>query len=201
MSNNSATGGYLSPTPSALFPGGLTLTQFIQTVLVGISGLAKPMVRPAWQVAPPEQPDLSVNWLAFALEVTNPDTFAYTELEEDGSYSLQRQQQIEIKCSFYGPDAMENSAILQDGFQITQNLEVLQASKMGFGYSTQGLNMPDLVNERWIPRVIMSVFLRREIERTYPVLGLLSAEGTIHTELKDGEGDEYDLPFSAEEPT
>lgn len=200
MSNNSATGGYLVPSGNGQIPGGLSLNQFIQSVLVGISGLDKKLVRPDWQVAPPSQPDISINWLAFGIQITNPDTFAYTTLNPDGSSSLQRQQQIEVKCQFYGPDATEMSSIVQDGFQITQNLEALRSADMGFGYSTEGINIPDLVNERWVPRVVMSVFLRRQIERTYPVLGLLSTKGTIHTELKDGDV-EYDLPFSVEEPT
>lgn len=200
MSNNSASGGYLTPTTAAQFPGGQTLNQFIQTVLVGISGLPGPQVRPSWQVAPPDQPDITVNWLAFGIEITNPDTFVFSEQNPDGSYSLQRQQKIEIKCSFYGPDAADNASILQDGFQIPQNCEVLELHNMGFAYSEDAMNLPDLVNERWIPRVVMSVFLRRQIERTYAVLELLSAQGTIHTEIKDAEGHEYDLPFSVEEP-
>lgn len=198
MSNDSATGGYLVPLSNEGFPGGLTLTQFIQSVLVGISGLPGKLVRPSWQVAPANNPAIEVSWIAFAISIITPDANAYVGMNPDGSETLQRQEELEIACSFYGPDAIDNAAELRDGFQIQQNLEALRLANMGFGYTNQANRIPDLLNERWVDRVVMSVFLRRQRQRTYPVLALLSARGTIHTELiRDDE--EYDIPWSAEE--
>lgn len=187
MSNNSATGGYLVPSSSSDLPGGLSLNQFIQTVLVGISDLPGTMVRPQWQVAPPKQPDINVNWLAYGIAITQPDTYAYVTVDEEGVNHTQRHQLIEVQCSFYGPDAMERCALTQDGFQITQNLEALRLAGMGFVETTAGNNVPDLINERFVNRVQTSVFLRREVRRTYPILSILSASGTIHTELDLGQ--------------
>lgn len=187
MSNNSSTGGYLVPASSSGFPGGLTLNQFLQTVIVGISGLDGTLVRPSWQIAPPKQPDLSVNWLAFGVTITQPDTYLYLSTDNTGATTTQRHQLLEIQCSVYGTDAMELAGLIQDGFQITQNLEALREANMGFVETGPMNHIPDLVNERFINRVQMSIFLRREVQRTYPILSITSANGTIHTVIGNEE--------------
>lgn len=185
MSNTSATGGYLVPASSSGFPDGLTLTQFIQSMLVGISGIDGKLVRPRWQVAPPTQPSLETNWIAFAVKIVGQDANAYVSLNSDGSSTLQRHEKLEIPCAFYGPDAIEIQGLVRDGFQIQQNLEAMRAANMGFAYCDDGQHIPDLVNERWVDRVEMSVFLRRQVQRVYPVLAIQSAKGSIKTILQN----------------
>lgn len=171
-------GGYAHPGPST--SSGLTLTQFIQTVLVGMSGLDPRLVRPKWQEAPPKQPDLSVNWLAYAIINNTPDANGYSGTMPDNSFVYQRHEELEVGCSFYGPDAMDFASLVRDGFQIQPNLAALQMAKMGFKEVGPARPVPDLINERWINRIEMSVFIRREVVRTYPILTILSASGTIH---------------------
>lgn len=185
MSNTSATGGYLLPTSSTALPGGLTLTQFIQTILVGISGLTNTLVRPRWQVNPPKQPDIGVNWLAFGLMIFAPNANAYVDMDSEGNQISQRHQDIRILCGFYGPDANEYASIVTDGFQIQQNLEALTLAGMGYVSTGPMISVPDLINERWFNRVEMEVNLRREISRIYPVLPILGAVGTINSEGSD----------------
>lgn len=183
MSNTSATGGYLVPASSAGFPSGESLTQFIQTILVGISGFTDPsLVRPDWQIAPPNNPDITVDWIGFGVAVTSPDANAYVNSNDDGSSTLVRQERLEIRCHFYGPNCMDISTLVRDGFQIQQNLEALERANLGFAYVEDAVRIPDLINERWCDRVQMSVFLRRQQVREYPVLPLLSAKGTIKAE-------------------
>ncbi len=197
VSNTSATGGYLVAASSSGFPGGLTLNQFLQTVLVGISGLPASLVRPKWQIAPPASPDLAVNWLAFGVSFEDPDTFAYLGLDNAGTHqTLIRQENVTLQCAFYGPDCDNIARLVRNGFQLPQNNEALRAGNMGFVSSDRPMHVPDLVNERFIDRIEMGIFLRRQVQDTYPVLNILSASGEIHTVLGD---DEYLLDWQTPE--
>lgn len=180
MSNTSATGGYLLPPPPGAFPGNLSLTQFLQTVLVGVSALDGTLVRARWQPDPPKQPDLFVDWLSFAVTEDDSDTFAYDTIQDDGSYLLMRMESLTLQCTFAGPNSLEYAKFVRDNFQLNQNRAALQAVKMDFVSTGPITRVPDLVNERWRDRWELSVYLRREILRTYPVLSFASASGTVY---------------------
>ncbi len=191
---------YIHPTGKPTLPLNLTLTQFVQSVIVGLSEIEGTLVRPDWQESPPTNPDIKVNWIAFGVKSSTPDANAYVGATGAGQVYTQRHEELEVPLSLYGPDAFDTAALIRDGFQIQTNLDALRSAKMGFKETSQAIRMPDLVNERFINRVTMSVFLRREIIRNYPVPTLLSANGTIHTVIGD---EEYVQNFQAgplEEP-
>ena len=176
---------YIRPITSPPLPGNLSLTQFIQTLLVGVSGFDVSLVRPSWQRFPPKQPDIDVDWMAFAIIMSAPNIYAYTDLDKNQNYITQRHQDLKLTCSVYGPNAMDNASLIQDGLQLGPNLSALTLANMGFVSTGEANHIPDLVNERWVERVIMDVFLRREIQRVYPVLSFVSANGIIHTTLEN----------------
>lgn len=183
--NNSSTGGILQPHPQPppidAVPAGLTLVQFLQILLVGMSALPATMVRPDWQPEPPKQPDLPINWLAFGVGSVTPDANAYQAVES-GVVTLARQETLRIVISVYGPAAQENITLIRDGFQIPQNNASLKRANMGYVDISDARHIPDLVNERWIDRYVCELTLHRCIQREYPILDFTSATGTVYTQ-------------------
>lgn len=198
MSNTSATGGYLRPTSSQPLPGSLSLEDFIQSVIVGITSYAGTLVRPKWQTNPPKQPAIETDWIAFGIQNNIPDANAYVGMQPDGSQVLARTEKLEIQIAFYGPNALENSSVFRDGFQIQQNLEAMRLANMGFNAITPALRGPDLLNQRWVDRYEMTLTLVRTVQRVYPVLSFASARGSIHTNIAD---EDLTLQWETEEPT
>lgn len=197
--NNTSTGGYLHPHPQPpalqTAPPNLTFVQFIQSVLVGLSGFDGTLVRPEWQKQPPKQPDIDTNWLAFGLGEAAPDHNAYVDFDANNNPILQRNELIPIQVSVYGPAAYDNIGMIRDGFQLTQNLQALRTAKVGFAYDTPAKHVPDFFNERWYERWITEFYVRRQIQRSYPILNFVSASGTIYTQTAANPNAQ--LPFAA----
>lgn len=185
---------YLRPNFTDEPPLGLTLEQFIQTVLVGMTGIDGTLVRAKWQPEPPKQPDIMVNWLAFAISTTTPDANGFLGVTKTGRVQYQRHETLDISCSIYGPNAYDTMRLIRDGFQVPQNFDNLRVANMGFVEVGQGIHMPELINERWFNRFEVSVVLRRETQRFYPVLTFLSAHGTIYSTI---EGGDIAIPWAA----
>ena len=188
--NTSATGGIVLPHPQVptLLPGRpqLTLVQFIQTLLVGLSALPATLVRPSWQLEEPKDPDVTVDWIAFAISNITPDANAYQGIDEENVVTLQRQETLEIALSVYGPAAQDNITLIRDGFQIPQNSAALLKANMGFAHDAPARHVPDYFGGRWIDRYTTEIFLRRYVQREYPILTFLSATGVTYTQTASG---------------
>lgn len=185
--SNSATGGYLQPAPNQPFPNGLTLSQFIQTVLVGVSGLDGTLVRPKWQPEQPVQPDIKTNWLAFGISKVTPDANAFVGQDDLGNNLTIRHEKLEIDCTYYGPNSVEQSDIVREGFQIQQNLAAMLSVKMSFIDYSEAIRMPELINERWFERLDAKLTLVRMVQRVYPILSFISANGTLTAQNAGGQ--------------
>lgn len=177
---------YVLPTKTIQPPNGLTLEQFLQTVIVGISGLPGQMVRPKWQVAPPKQPDLNANWIGMGIDASTPNANAYLKEDDSGtSFISQRIERLDIGLSIYGPNALHIYGLIRDGFQIPNNLFQFFNAGMGFIEVTAGQHVPDLVNERFINRVVTTVSIVRMVQRFYGVPSIVSV-GHFNVELGEG---------------
>lgn len=198
MSNTSATGGYLVPALPT-YPGGLTLTQYIQQVIVGMTGFAGNLVRPKWQKQPPKVlPNPEDMWCSFGVTTVNPDANAFVKTAEDGeSSTLQRHVELNVAVSFYGENCVAYADLLRDAFQLAQNREALRAANMGFKESSESLYVPELHGQAWFPRCDITIVLRMQVDRQYSVLSFETASGTIEA-LKDNNQIE-DVPWNVEE--
>ena len=107
--NNSATGGYLLPTPTPTTLLGDALLDFVQAWVVGVTGMAGNLVRPRWQPEPTNIPAFSITWAAVGLIRRAADTFAAEIRRQDqplGESETRRHEELEFLISFFGPDAM-----------------------------------------------------------------------------------------------
>lgn len=188
MANDSSTGGYLSPAVASPPLEDDALTAIFQQMIVGITALPGNMVRPRWQPNPPKQPEPTINWCALGIAVQTLDDgpAIVHNGAGNGSDTYIRHEQIDMLASFYGPAAMQNAQLLSDGLAIPQNLEQLKAQDMNSVDTGQIRAAPDLINEQWVRRYDIELTFRRKITRSYAVLNILTAQGTVQTNTVTG---------------
>lgn len=179
--NDSSTGGYLVPLVTNPPDEDLELDRKLVRMVAGISGIETGLVRPRWQPTTPKQPEPAVTWCAVGITVQTPDDgpAMIHESAGDGTDTYQRHERIELLCTFYGPSAKGAAQQLADGISVPQNREALAVDDMAFVGAGEIRAVPELVNEIWIRRYDITLTLRRKVERTYPVLNLESADGSI----------------------
>jgi len=179
--------GYLTPDSSPLLLEDDAFEDFMHDVFTGLTGLANDLVRPSWQPDPPNSPDRDTSWLAFAIHRFQADTYAAIihDPSGDGSSELQRQETVETLLSAYGPQAGSILALIRDGLQLDQNRAALAAQGIGVTETGERIVIPAIAKNKWRRRVDMPLLVRRQINRVYEVLSLLSAQGTVHAEVID----------------
>ena len=184
MPNTSATGGALTPLspPGPKILEGNALQDFFQSWLVGITKLPNDMLRPRWQPEPPNIPPNDTDWGAFGITSRKSDTFAaeFPDPSNPGYNVLRRHQELQLSVTFYGPNAEMYADILNDGVQVSQNLDLLRLNGMGFVGASDITTVPELLKEKWLMRCDITLTIRRQIVRDYGVQTILSAEGTIN---------------------
>jgi hypothetical protein len=179
VSNTSATGGYLRQTTGPV--DNLDFRRFVGTVLVGISGFAPELVRPAWQPNPAPIPGIDTDWMAFGQTSRRVDFDAYQAEKTDGTLTTQtRHEEIDFVLTFYGPNCLGKASELRDAADITQNQSALYLAGMAIVDFTDITHAPELVNERWFDRCDMTMTIRREIRREYRILNFVSAYGETY---------------------
>jgi hypothetical protein len=182
--NTSATGGYLAPNSVNGSLDDKLFSEFLQPIVVGITGLAGATVRPRWQQNPPNLPDYNTNWCAVGTVRRNLPGFAAIQHtsaagQTPGFDNSSRIVELDLLASFYGPDCEENADRLIMGFDISQNRETMLKAGYGFTGCEQPIITADLLNEQWTRRVDVGFSVRRGQTYTYPVLDLTGAVVTV----------------------
>ena len=182
MLNDSSTGGYLVPAATPVVDDDRALRLLLQTVIVGVTGLAPTLVRPSWQRNPPPIPAVDVDWIGFGVTAQRPDFDPYMEhvtRDEESAMKMNRHETIEIACVCYGDNCKATANAIRDGLHIAQNREALYLAGMGFVGVSDLIPAPELINDQWVDRADVTLTLRREVRREYPILHFLSAVGSI----------------------
>jgi len=182
VSNTSATGGYLTPSTTAL--EGQALLDFFQAWLVGLTNLAPTNVRPRWQREPGNIPLETADWIAFGIARRESDVFTaevYTA-SNPGYNETRRHEILNFAVSIYGPNADATAQQLREGMQITQNLEVLNVASMGLIDSGDLVTLPELVKDKWYYRIDFTFRIRRQIVTGYAVQRLASGNVQLNNE-------------------
>jgi len=183
--------GYLTPTDTILY--GQALEDFLLDPIYAWSELAsKDLLRVAYQIDEPIRPRIDPNdssltppkidWLAYTVEVRAPADAMNREenMSPDGLTQTQSAaEEIIITLNFYGPNAQGRAMSFQSMVYLPQNQEFLKPQKLGVQGFTDPRRIPDLVNDQWYNRYIMTLTLTRAVQRTYEVLSFLASEGTI----------------------
>ena len=184
MANDSTVAGYLLPAAQPAPLEDVAFREFIQQVIVGVTAMDPTMVRPRWQPEAVNLPDYATDWCAFGTIRRRRETFPYVaRLTNDTGDELDRNEELDILCSFYGPNAEANSTLLSDGIQIGQNLDVLFNAGMQLVETGEPLVVPELIKQRWWYRVDIMLVIRRHIHRVYPVRSLVEAVGAIEVPI------------------
>lgn len=184
MANDSSTGGYILPAGSPAPLEDAALDALFQQVVTGVTGLPGAMVRPRWQPTVPKQPEPATNWCAIGVTNIDPDDYP-VEVHDDtgeGHDNYAVHETLVVLASFYGPNSMSNAKVMRDGLYIAQNREALTPQGITVTDVGKPVAAPELVNQQWIRRYDVEIRFRRKVERTYPILNILSAPFEIDTD-------------------
>ena len=113
-----------------------TLEDFCQQFIAGIAGMPGEVVRPRWQGPDvPNLPPYGTDWVAVGITRKRPIGIYGATIHqnpEPGTDLMQRHEEFDLLCSFYGPNADVYSSSLHDGLMIWQNKSELRLVGMAF---------------------------------------------------------------------
>lgn len=180
--NTSATGGYLQATsgPTAIYDA--ALQDILAGAVKGVTGLPGSLVRPRWQPEPPPQPLPTTDWCSVGVMFIPHWDFPYIWHNPFGNLNgydqLQRQEELEVLTSFYGPNAELNASAWRDGMYVQQNNDQLLSFGIRFVSAGRMIILPDLTNSQYINRADVTHYFRRQVSRNYAVLNILTVDVT-----------------------
>ena len=182
MANTSATGGPLVPSATTPVEDD-GFEDLIGNTVAALTAIDRKLVRPRWQPKPPPMPADNVSWCAFGIMELDADWGGHLQHMPagEGSSELTRHETLTILASFYGPSGYSKASQLRDGLWIKQNWDALNAVGVALLECSRARTASDLKNERFIRRIDLEMRFRRVITRIYPILNLLSAQGSIST--------------------
>jgi hypothetical protein len=202
MANDSTSAGYITPVVDATLSDD-PLADALQRMVAGITGLPGQMVRPRFQVDPPDMPENDQDWCAISVAEADPPAGNMEQTQDgaaDGGLGQTKARGYETMtalASFYGPKAQHYATLLRDGLLISQNRDTMQAdgdlSLLWFGTIR---NVSDYQNTTFRNRFDFPIMLRHRFERTYNVRNIVEIQGSISADGGSLDGSTvFELPF------
>lgn len=183
--NDSSTGGFLTPSSTGGDLNDEALQDFLQSVIVGITGMNGTLVRPRFQTEPPNPPAAGTDWCAIGPGQRERDKYSAVKQQDNGNTVVIRNRVLEILASFYGPHAETNGELLAMGFEVPQNREALTyANGQWTGFNlVSGVSgpiiAPAIIKGTWWYRADYSFRVRQQQKYMYSVLTLTEAKATL----------------------
>jgi hypothetical protein len=139
-----------------------------------VVGLPGPLVRPRWQVEPPAFPPPDVTWVSIGIDRREAETYANViHLENaghpQGADMILRQEALDLRCTFFGPDADAAAERLRAGIHVTQNRDGLRSAGVGLTSVGSAIAVPALINDRWVYGIDVTVYFCRAVGLVYDV--------------------------------
>ncbi len=179
--NTSATGGWLTLTPDV---EAQAYDDFIGDAISGITGLTRSLVRPMWELKPATQPDIGTDWCSFGLWEEKEDySPAVTFKDDDGGDQVITWHRLDYLIAFYGPNAVYNARTFKTGLWVNQNLARFREYYTVVTDCGDITPLRELVNQRYLQRADVHLYLVRQSSRAAKVLSVLSAEADISADL------------------
>lgn len=182
MPNDSSTGGYLAPTGAAPTEDD-ALANSLQAVVVGITELPGALVRPRWQLDPPQQPPVATNWCAIGVTPQETQSQDPNIVHSESGDTLTDFEALYVTATFYGSNAAANATLFRDGIKIPQNTEALAALAIRWVSCGPIQAVPDLVQQQWRYGQQMLLRFNRAFARVYPVLDLVEGDIELQTDV------------------
>lgn len=180
--NDSSTGGILLPTNQPPL-NDAALDSLFQSFFSALTGIILPNVRRRFTAEPQTPPEVNVTWIAVGVSDIADDQFPQQSMNDDGSYTLVRNELLGVLCSFYGDKAQATMRRARDGIMIAQNREFIEAAGIVYMHCEAPIRAPVLVQTRWANRIDVTFTFRRRVVETYAVLNITAVAAEILTDI------------------
>jgi hypothetical protein len=159
----------------------VALDRLIHDLIYGVTGMDPTLIRPRYVPEPANMPPADTDWAAFGIQNRVDDHHA-SQTFSDLGMTVSRSQEIEVLCSFYGPNATHVQGLLKEGLSLSQNREYMNSQGIAFVSISETRNASMLINQRWNKRMDCVLTLRRYVSRLYPILSLTGSEPVLNTD-------------------
>ena len=185
--NTSATGGYLAEYNNPIRRN--SIENAIHEMIVGLTDFDNTLVRPAYQENPLAEPPPDVNWCAFHATDSNATNYSFVHHVSDGDGEDVVTDWInkEIRLYFYGNLSNEYAGMVRRGLMVEQNRYNLRKAGVAIRKVNNAIQVPELVNDKWIYRTDLVIDVTFEAVGNYAILNLLQSGGTVYSDnFRDG---------------